>query len=115
MKENELQKRLFDFAVAAIKMLRKLKDSSDLRSMKYQLTKSAGSAGANYEEAQAAESRSDFGHKVSISLKEMRESNYWLRVLSALFPDNNEIKGLVEESHELKLILGSICTKVRKE
>lgn len=113
MEDNELQKRLFKFAVDVIKMLRDLRNSADLNSIKFQLTKSSGSAGANYEEAQAAESRIDFGHKVNISLKEMRESNYWLRLLQAIFPANNEITRLVNESNELKLILGSIRSKVR--
>jgi len=96
-------------------MLRNLRNSSDLNSIKFQLTKSSGSSGANYEEAQAAESRIDFGHKVNISLKEMRESNYWLRLLQAVFPSNLEITRLVNESGELKLILGSIRAKVRLE
>lgn len=113
VQDNELQKRLFKFAVDVIRILRKLGDSSDLRSVKFQLTKSAGSSGANYEEAQAAESRIDFGHKVNISLKEMRESNYWLRLLAAIYPENIELKLLVNESRELKLILGSIRAKLR--
>jgi len=40
------------------------------------------SAGANYEEAQGAESKEDFIHKLQIALKELRESNYWLPVLA---------------------------------
>lgn len=113
MEDNELQKRLFKFAVDVIKMLRNLRNSSDLNSIKFQLTKSSGSSGANYEEAQAAESRIDFGHKINISLKEMRESNFWLRMLQAIYPGNQEITRLVKESLELKLILGSIRSKIR--
>lgn len=52
--------------------------------IKHQLGKSATSIGANYEEAQAGSSKADFKNKVRISLKEARESNYWLRVLKAL-------------------------------
>lgn len=51
---------------------------------KFQLGKSSTSVGANYEEAQAGSSKADFKNKVRISLKEARESNYWLRVLKAL-------------------------------
>jgi len=115
VEENQLQKRLFGFAVNVIKILRRLNNSSDIQSIKYQLTKSSGSAGANYEEAQAAESRADFGHKVNISLKEMRESNYWLRILQTVFPGNKDLSALVTESQELCLILGRICFKVRKQ
>ena len=62
MDENDLQKRLFKFAVDVLKLLRRLKGG-------YQLGRAATSSGANYEEAQAAVSRTDFGYKVSISLK----------------------------------------------
>jgi len=113
VEDNALQKRLFKFAVDVIKLLRNLRNSTDLNPIKFQLTKSSGSSGANYEEAQAAESRIDFGHKINISLKEMRESNFWLRMLQAIFPDNAEITRLVNESGELKLILGSIRSKIR--
>ena len=112
MDDNELSKRLFRFAVDVIKMLRSLKGGSDLRIISYQLGKAATSAGANYEESQGAVSRADFGNKVGISLKEMRESNYWLRILKELFPSNKEIARLTNESFELKNILGSICFKV---
>jgi four helix bundle protein len=83
--------------------------------IKFQLTKSATSCGANYEEAQAACSRADFLNKVRISLKEMRESNYWLRILSDLeLKNNKEIQSLVNESVELKNILGTISKNTAK-
>ncbi len=49
--------------------------------IKYQLAKSSTSAGANYEESQAGSSKADFNNKVRIALREMRESNYWLRII----------------------------------
>ncbi len=112
MKDNELQERLFRFAVDVIKLLRTLDRSNDMKIIGNQLGKSSTSSGANYEEAQAAVSRADFGFKVGISLKEMRESNYWLRILKNLYPDNSEILRLSGESFELKNILGSINYKV---
>jgi len=112
MKKNELQERLFRFAVDVLKMLRKIKGGIDLKIISFQLGKSSTSSGANYEEAQAAVSRADFGYKVGTSLKEMRESNYWLRILKELYPENNEIINLTTESFELKSILGSINLKV---
>ena len=112
MGENDLQERLFNFAVAVIRMLRSLTGGNDLRIISNQLVKSATSSGANYEEAQAAFSRADFGFKVGISLKEMRESNYWLRILKELYQENAEIIRLTNESFELKSILGSISQKV---
>ena len=112
MDENELQKRLFKFAVDVLKLLRRLTGGIDLKIISYQLGKAATSSGANYEEAQAAVSRADFGFKVSIALKEMRESNYQLRILHELYPADEETDRLVNESFELKNILGSINKKV---
>ena len=112
MKENDLQERLFRFSVDIIKLLRILKGGNELKVISNQLVKSATSSGANYEEAQAAVSRADFGSKIGISLKEIRESNYWLRILMQLYPDDKEIIRLTDESLELKKILGSISFKV---
>jgi len=112
MEENELSKRLFRFSVDIIKMLRTLKGGNEVKIISNQLGKAATSSGANYEEAQAAVSRADFGNKVGISLKEMRESNYWLRILKELFPSDKEISRLTNESLELKNILGSISYKI---
>jgi four helix bundle protein len=98
MGENELQERLFRFSIDVIKMFRILKSGSELFGIRPQLIKSSTSSGANYEEAQGAVSRPDFGNKVGISLKEMRESNYWLRILKELYQDNKEIIKLEKES-----------------
>lgn len=93
-------------------MLRNLKGGSELLVIKPQQIKSVTSSGANYEEAQGAVSKADFSYKVGISLKEMRESHYWLRILRELYPVNSEIDRLLKESVELKNILGSISVKV---
>ena len=110
---NDLSRRLFEFSINVIEYLRKLSSSAENRVIKYQLIKSATSVGANYEEAQAASSKMDFINKVNISLKEIRESNYWLRILNRLNP-NKDIEELLSESNELKLILGKIVSKTRK-
>lgn len=118
MAENELMKRLFNFAVRVIKFLRDLPDSPEIKVIKYQLIKSSSSSGANYEEAQAGSSKADFTNKVRISLREMRESNYWLRLLKATIENINDIDELIwliNESSELKKILGSIVQKSGKK
>ncbi len=56
--------------------------------VRYQLAKSSSSAGANYVETQAGSSKLDFNNKVWISLREMRESNYWLRIIKSTINDN---------------------------
>lgn len=113
MKERDLEKRLFRFAIDTLKMPGTLKGGREIDFIKYQLSKSATSAGANYKESQAGFSKSDFANKVSISLKEMRESNYWLEMIDELFPKTQRIKYLVGESEELSKILASILIKVR--
>ncbi len=114
MKENDLTKRLFKFAVKTIKFLKTLPDSPEIKVIRYQLIKSSSSSGANYEESQAGSSKADFTNKVRISLREMRESNYWLRLIKEV--ENkidvvNELEWLINESDELKKILGSIVQK----
>lgn len=75
------------------------------------MIKSSTSSGANYEEAQGASSKPDFFNKISISLKEMRESNYWLRIIKEVKESDTELDFLLKESIELKNILGSINSK----
>ncbi len=110
--DTGLGNRLFEFAVKVIKFCRKLPRTKEFDVIRYQLTKSATSSGANYEEAQAASSRADFKHKIDISLREMRESNYWLRIIEAVYQKNDEVYAFIQESVELKSILGSISSKV---
>lgn len=111
---NDLEKRLFDFAIRTIKYIRKLPSSSEFGVVKYQLTKSSTSSGANYEEAQAGSSRADFSNKTRIALREMRESNYWLRIIKGIIENiDDELLYLIQESKELKNILGSIVQKTR--
>ncbi|WP_319511562.1 four helix bundle protein [uncultured Draconibacterium sp.] len=116
--ENNLQKRIFEFVTEVILFLRTLPDSQEYKVVKYQLIKAASSTGANYEEAQAASSKADFTYKTEISLKEMRESNYWLRLIRAiskeLNTDDEKLDYLITESGELKLILGSIVSKTKR-
>nr|WP_321358419.1 four helix bundle protein [uncultured Draconibacterium sp.] len=116
--ENNLQKRIFDFVTEVIFFLRTLPDSQEYKVIKYQLIKAASSTGANYEEAQAASSKADFTYKTEISLKEMRESNYWLRLIRSICKDLNtddeKLSYLINESGELKLILGSIVSKTKR-
>lgn len=118
MSENELSLRLFKFAKEVILFIRFLPESTEYKVIKYQLVKSAGSVGANYEEAQAASSSADFSYKVEISLREIRESNYWLRLLNEITLNkselvSNSLEHLIDESSQLKKILGTIAYKVK--
>ncbi len=112
---NDLQERLFSFSVRVFNFIKTLPNTPEYSVVRYQLAKSSTSSGANYEEAQAASSKPDFIYKNEISLRELRESNYWLRLLAATDQsgklNREELKYLEAESEELKKILGSIVSK----
>jgi four helix bundle protein len=114
-RKNDLCDRLFEFAVRVVEFLKTLPYSPENKTIRTQLSKSACSSGANYEESQSGSSKADFTNKVRISLREMRESNYWLRIIKRTVKEVNmsELDCLINESAELKNILGSIVQKSR--
>ena len=111
--KRDLNERLFEFAVRVLKYLTSLKNTPELNVIRHQLAKSSTSSGANYEESQAGSSKPDFTNKVRISLREIRESNYWLRILKSILNKelDAELEFLTGESEELKKILGKIVIK----
>ena len=109
-----LEKRTTAFSIATFKFLNKLPKDNAIRVIAYQLGKSASSVGANYREANRAESREDFAHKLSIALKEANESAYWFEVLSGLYEDSPELQILTKEAGELRSLLQSIIVSVKR-
>lgn len=83
-----------------------------------QLLKSGTSIGANLEEAQGGQTKPDFVTKNAISLKEARESKYWLRVILASYDLERSIQvealALRDEAHQLAAIIGSIIVNAKK-
>ena len=80
-----------------------------------QLIRSATSIGANYCEADDAESRKDFIHKIGLCKKEARETKHWLRMLATAQPKlKEEIKRLWLEAKELNLIFNAIVNSSKK-
>jgi four helix bundle protein len=74
-----------------------------------QIVRAATSIGANYMEADGAESRKDFQHKISICKKESKETRHWLRMIAKANPGRQaERQKLSREAHELSLIFSSI-------
>ena len=114
-KSKQLAERLLTFTVDIFKFLRTIPFNKEYDVFRYQLSKSASSIGANYEESQAC-SRKEFYQRINICLREARETNYWLRALERLnLGDENKRSQLVRESKELKLIFGSIHSKNKHE
>jgi four helix bundle protein len=88
------------------RLLPGLRDDAAAKHVAKQLWRAVTSGGANYEEARGAESRADFVHKVRIATKELREAQYWLRVVqrsSWLAPGTTD--NLVNEIDQLVAIL----------
>jgi four helix bundle protein len=108
---NNLQIRLIDFAVEITTMARELKSDHLLIDCLKQIIRSSTSAGANYSEAQSANSTRDFHNKIRIALKELKETNYWLGYLQRMNPENRRIPGAIRESVELMKIMGTISKK----
>jgi four helix bundle protein len=81
MTSEELVERLINFAARVGKVADALLDTRMGRHISGQLVRSGTSPAPNYEEACAAESRADFVHKLSICLKELRESRCWIRLI----------------------------------
>ena len=107
--------RTFAFAARVVQLCRELAKSPVDRVLATQLLKAGTSIGANMEEAQAAYSRAEFACKSAIALKEARECNYWLRLLAVTDEKiGSRLGALVQESREIRDILGAITSKARK-
>ncbi len=94
------------------------KNSDVSKNVVNQLLDAGTSIGANLGEAQAGQSRADFIHKNSISLKKARESNYWLKLILATESFDGSVKkgieDLISESSELTKIIGKIIVSTKK-
>ena len=76
-----------------------------------QIVKSGTSIGANYMEADAAESKKDFRHKIAICKKEAKETKHWLRMIAKANQERKDkCKELWSEAQELTLIFSSIIS-----
>lgn len=110
---NALYQKSFEFAVRVVKFYKYLlKKDRDLRSLYEQLLRSGTSIGANVSEAQSAHSKKDFVNKLDISLKESRETDFWLKVFHATEIINEpEFESIYKDCDELeRLLVSSIKT-----
>jgi four helix bundle protein len=112
---TDIQQRTFEFAKRIVKLVDVLPRTLAATEIGRQMLRSGTSVGANVQEADAAESRSDFIHKLSIALKEARETRYWLALVdSTVLSNNPEVQALIQESTELTKILFTIIANARK-
>ena len=111
--EFDLEDRLIDFAVRIIRTAESLPKSKVGKHIAGQLIRSGTSPAPNYGEAQSAESRSDFIHKMKISLKELRETRIWLLMIirADLIKPASKLKSLIDESDQLiSIFVKSVST-----
>lgn len=106
MTPEELEDRLVDFAVRIGKVADALPDTRLGQHIADQIVRSGTSPAPNYSEGCAAESRKDFAHKLSISLKELRETKTWLRIIrkADLLPAQR-LHAITDEADQLCAIL----------
>ncbi len=117
-REFDLEERLIDFAVRIIRTAEALPKSSVGIHIAGQLMRSGTSPAPNYGEAQSAESRSDFIHKMKICLKELREARVWLLMIvrANLINPASKIEPLLDETDQLiSIFVKSIKTAQQKQ
>jgi|SRR3989344_4312598 len=115
-RKYDLQERTAKFGERVIEFAASMKDSPINRPLISQLIRAATSIGANYMEADGAESRKDFQHKLGICKKEAKETLHWLRMIAKANPDVAErCRKLWKEAHELVLIFSAIVNKTKEK
>lgn len=113
-KKFDLEERTTKFSAALIALIKKIPETIVTKIIISQLIRTGTSIGANYCEADDAESKKDFRHKIGICKKEARETKYWLRMLAVTYPNvSTECRFLFQEAKELNLIFNAIFSSVK--
>jgi four helix bundle protein len=99
----DLEERLVDFAVRIIRITESLPKTTIGKHIAGQLIRSGTSPAPNYGEAQSAESRADFIHKIKIALKELRETRVWLLIIvrADLINPASKLDSVLDENNQL--------------
>ena len=105
--EFDLHDRLIEHAVRIIRLSEALPNTKTGKHVCSQVLRSGTATAPNHAEAQSAESRADFVHKLKIALKELRETETWLKIIQKahLIEPVEKLEPLLQETHELISIL----------
>lgn len=117
MKENVIKTKSFAFALRVIKLYQYLQVEKKEYILGKQLMRSGTSIGAMVREAEQAESRPDFIHKLAIAQKEANEAEYWIELLyQSGYLDKQQYESVFQDITELRKLLTSIIktTKLKK-
>jgi len=115
MKKN-IESRLITFSVNIHRLSETLRKSTLSAHLITQLIRSGTSAALNYGEAQGAESRKDFIHKIGVVIKELRESLVNLKIIqeSEICEDTIRLESLLQENNELIAIFFTTLKTAKK-
>ena len=114
MKNNIIKDKSFNFAVRIIKLHKLLTENKEFILSK-QILRSGTSIGANIEEAVQAESKKDFIHKLSISIKETFETDYWIRLLIETKMIEEKLgNSMLTDCREIQKILTAIIKTTKR-
>jgi four helix bundle protein len=114
----DLEERLLDYSIRIIKVGEQLSKTRTGNHVAGQILRSGTSAYPNHGEAQSAESPKDFVHKIRISLKELRETQRWLKLIqrAPLVKNPDLLNDLLQETEELiRIFVASIRTAEKKK
>ncbi len=116
-RKYDLQERLIDYAVRIIKLSEALPDTKAGKHVSSHVLRSDTSPGPNYGEAQSAESQADFIHKFKVALKELRESEIWLKIITKakMIKPASQLIPLLKETDELVAILFTSIETAKKK
>ena len=116
VRKYDLEERLIQFALGIISLVEKLPDNKTGNHIGGQILRSGTSPALNYGEAQAAESKSDFIHKMKICLKELRETRVSLKIIirKPLVKNDTDAETLLSECSELISIFAASINTAQK-
>ncbi len=110
-KKYDLEERTAVFGESIIDFVKTLPNNVINKELIRQIVRSGPGVGVNYMEADGAESKKDFRHKIAICKKESKETKHWLRMIARANPSRKgECKKLWNEAQELTLIFSSILS-----
>jgi len=115
-REYDLQDRLIDYSVRIIALSEALPETKAGKHVASQILRSGTSPAPNYGEAQSAESKADFVHKLKVALKELRETEIWLKVIerAKMIKPASKLRPLIKEADELIAILFTSVETAKK-
>lgn len=114
-KQYVIHDRIFNFVVRGLKVVRFLPKTTESKIITEQYIRALTSVGANDSEADGVTSKKDFIHVYTIVRKELKETLYWLRIITELYVDlKPRLQSLLQENEELIRIVSSIIISAAK-